>query len=202
MPFGTLTISGTVWDDKNGSAAGTFANIYTAGEVGTNAGGLYANLIGSDGKVIKSVPVNADGTYAFTDLAGNQNGLTINLSTTAGIVGQTAPAAGIPTGWINTSPLTQVAFNLGSTSITGKDFGIEQPPDSVDKNAAPQKNPGGTVQVQAPALSGTDPEDGTLGTGSTFKITELATNGTLYYNGTPVDAEPGHHQLRPDQAHS
>lgn len=186
MPFGTLTISGTVWRDKNGSAAGTFNNIFTAGEVGTNAGGLYANLIGGDGKVIKSVPVNTDGTYVFIDLAGNQNGLTINLSTTAGTAGQTPPAAGIPAGWVNTSPLTQDPFNLISTSITGKDFGIEQPPDSDNKTAPAQKNPGGTVQVQVPALSGSDPEDGTLGTGSTFVIKTLPTNGTLYYNGTPV----------------
>ena len=36
--------------------------------------------------------------------------------------------------------------------------------------------------MQVPTLSGSDPEDGTLGAGNTFKITSLPTNGTLYYN--------------------
>jgi hypothetical protein len=182
----TVSISGKVWQDKDGSANNTFTNINTNTETGTNAGGLNAILVDSTGKVIATTVVAADGTYTFSNITGNQNNVTIRLSTTAGTVGQTAPATSLPTGWVNTSPLEQTAFNIATTNITGKDFGIEQPPNTNDATAASQTNPGGTTTVQVPALSGTDPEDGTLGTGKSFKIVTLPTNGTLSYNGTTV----------------
>jgi uncharacterized repeat protein (TIGR01451 family) len=181
-----VTVSGKVWDDADNSANNTFTNINTGTEPGTNAGGLHAILVNASGNVISSAPVNADGTYSFSNIISGQSNVTIRLSTTAGNSGSAAPTASIPVNWINTSPLVQTAFNIGTTNIAGKDFGIEQLPDTNNVTASSQSNPGGTNTVQVSSLSGIDPEDGNLGTGKSFKIVTLPTNGVLYYNGVAV----------------
>ncbi len=179
----SVTISGKVWDDANGD--GTQA---ATGELGTNAGSLNAILADSSGQVMATTPIAANGTYTFNNIVANQNNLTVRLSTTPGTVGSTAPAVSVPAGWTNTTALTTPAFNLGIGNITDKDFGIEQLPNTNDVNAPSQTNPGGATTVQVSTLSGTDPEDGTLSSGKSFKIVTLPTNGTLYYNGTAVTA--------------
>ncbi|MEH1842151.1 MAG: hypothetical protein V7L20_26325 [Nostoc sp.] len=181
-------LSGKVWNDADNSANGTFTNINTGSEIGTNAGGLLnAILVDSNNKVLKTTTVAADGTYTFFDVPLNQSNVKILLSTTAGTVGNTAPTASLPPNWVNTSPLTTAAFNTG-TNISSKDFGIEQLPDTTNLNPASQTNPGGTATVQVPTLAGTDPEDGALGSGNKFKIVTLPTNGTLTYNNVAVTA--------------
>jgi uncharacterized repeat protein (TIGR01451 family) len=125
------TISGKVWNDVDSSAATPPNIINTGNEVGTNAGGLNAVLIGSDNKVIATVPVAADGTYLFTNVLNDQNGLKVRLSTitvTPGSPAPTAPAATLPANWISTSNLTTAAFNIGATTgnIINKDFGIQK----------------------------------------------------------------------------
>ncbi|MEH1875561.1 beta strand repeat-containing protein [Nostoc sp.] len=182
-------LSGKVWDDADNSANNTFTNINTGSETGTNAGGLLNAILvdNSTNKVLVTTRVATDGTYTFTNVPLNQNNVKIILSTTAGTVGNTAPASSLPSNWVNTSPLTTATFNTG-TNISSKDFGIEQLPDTNNVNATSQTNPGGTNQVQVVTISGTDPEDGTLGSGKNFKIVTLPTNGTLYYNGTAVTA--------------
>ncbi|MEI6605402.1 MAG: SdrD B-like domain-containing protein, partial [Verrucomicrobiota bacterium] len=186
VPFGVQTLSGTVWDDGNNSAAGTFSNIKDGSENGTNASGLYAILVDSNGDEVANTAVLSDGSYTFGSVAPNQTSVTVRLATSPGTPSTPAPAASLPSGWGNTSPLEQTAFNIVTTSISGKDFGIEQLPDSDDKTAAAQANPGGTSKVQVPELSGYDQEDGTLGTGMTLTISSLAIHGTLYYDGTTV----------------
>ena len=184
-----LRLSGTVFDDANGS------KVQNGGEAGTNAGGLYVNLVDSTNKVVAWAAVNADGTYDFPAVSPNAT-YTLQLTTNKGTVNQPPPAIALPANWVTTgenasgtpdatadSKLTVVVV---TTDVTGQNFGIEQLPNSDNKLAASQINPGGTVQVQVPALSGSDPEDGTLGTGSTFVIKSLPTTGTLYYNDTPV----------------
>ncbi|WP_375499720.1 hypothetical protein [uncultured Nostoc sp.] len=181
-------LSGKVWNDADNSANGTFTNINTGSETGTNAGGLLnAILVDSNNKVLKTTTVAADGTYTFLDVPLNQSNVKILLSTTAGTVGNTAPTASLPPNWVNTSPLTTAAFNTG-TNISSKDFGIERLPDTTNLNPASQTNPGGTATVQVPTLAGTDPEDGALGSGNKFKIVTLPTNGTLTYNNVAVTA--------------
>ncbi|MGA7937405.1 MAG: lamin tail domain-containing protein [Kovacikia sp.] len=181
-------LSGKVWDDADNSANNTFTNINTGSESGTNAGGLlYAILVDSSNSVLKTTPVAADGTYTFTNVALNQSNVKIILSTTAGTVGSAAPTASLPPNWVSTSPLTTATFSTG-TNISSKDFGIEQLPNTTNLNPSAQPNPGGTTTVQVPTLTGTDPEDGALGSGKTFKIVTLPTNGTLTYNNAIVSA--------------
>jgi uncharacterized repeat protein (TIGR01451 family) len=184
-----VNVSGTVWQDKNGSANGTFSNIFSTGETGTNAGSLNAILVNSSGKVIASAPVATNGTYTFSNVSGNQTGITIRLSATAGVDGEDAPPVWDPTGtgWTNTSPLTTAAFDLVTSNLANQDFGIERSPDTTTINSPTQSNPGGTTEVRSIAvLAGTDPEDGALGTGKNFKIFGPATNGKIYYNGVEI----------------
>jgi uncharacterized repeat protein (TIGR01451 family) len=185
-PVSVVTIAGQVWDDADNSANNTFTNINTGTETGTNAGSLNAILVDASGNVIATTLVNADGTYSFSNITASQTNVSIRLSTTAGTVGSAAPTSDIPVNWTNTSPLAQTSFNIGTSNIPGKDFGVEQLPNTNGVTAASQNNPGGTNTVQVSALSGTDPEDGSLGTGKSFKIVTLPTNGALSYNGTAV----------------
>ncbi|MCY7277370.1 MAG: hypothetical protein LH702_27475, partial [Phormidesmis sp. CAN_BIN44] len=122
----------------------------------------------------------------FSTVATSQTNVTLRLSTTAGTIGATAPSSSVPSGWVGTSPLTTAAFNIGTTNITSREFGIEQLPDTNNVTATSQTNPGGTITVQVPTLAGSDPEDGALGSGKTFKIVTLPSNGILYYNGVAV----------------
>jgi len=121
IKFGS-TISGTVWNDVNYSAVGTFTNIFTAGESGTNAGGLNAVLVDPiTNFVIASVAVAANGTYSFTNVPSFAN-LKVLLSTTAGVVGSAAPTPSIPSGWYLSSPLatnTTGDINTGTYNATG-----------------------------------------------------------------------------------
>ncbi len=120
-------LSGNVFNDLDNSAAGTFIGIQNGAEVGTNAGGLLnAILVSSAGNVLATTPVNANGTYIFNDVPFNQTSVTIRLSATAGTLGNAAPAASLPAGWVATSPLVTAPFSTG-TSIANKDFGITQP---------------------------------------------------------------------------
>jgi uncharacterized repeat protein (TIGR01451 family) len=125
--YPAMNISGKVWNDADNSAKNTFTNISTGTETGTNAGGLNAILIDANGKVIASAPVAVTtGLYSLPNISGNQSGLKIRLSTTAGTVGGMAPAASVPAGWLNTSPLETAAFpSTITTDVTGKDFGVQ-----------------------------------------------------------------------------
>lgn len=125
------SIFGTIWNDTNGSAAGTFSNIFTTGEVGTNTGtanALYALLVNStNNKVIRSQPVASDGKYAFQALNSNQNNLIIQLNTASVSAGATVPVATIPIGWKATSPKITAPFDLTTLDLFDRDFGIALP---------------------------------------------------------------------------
>ena len=194
MEFTTLSISGTVWDDANGSASGAFTNIFTSGEHGTDAGGIHANLIDSTSHVvIATMQVNADGTYAFTGLNGNQSGLSINLTPVPASLGSTSTAS-LPSGWVATSPLAQASFNLVTTSLTAKDFGIEQPPIAQGGTQASQPNPNGTVSatVDSTKFVGSDPE----GLVVSYVITAMPVNATsITLSGTNYTSIPSGGQI-------
>jgi hypothetical protein len=188
-----IAVSGTVWDDANGSGTATFTGIQNTPEAGANVTPVInAILVGSDGKVIATTPVATDGTYSFT-VPGVQNGVYVILSTSTGTVGTPAPTPSLPTTWTNTSPLTYSAlpFDIGIVAITGKDFGIDRLPVTLAVSSPTQPNPPGTTQYTVPTLAGTDGEDGALGSGSTFKILTIpnpTTQGILYYDGVAVPA--------------
>jgi hypothetical protein len=190
-----VSISGTVWDDANGSGTSTFTGIQNSTEAGANLtpAAINAILVNSAGNVVATTPVvnngtvATNGTYTFSNIPGAQIGLYVMLSTSTGVVNSPAPTPpSLPAAWTNTTPLTYSAlpFNINITDLTGKDFGIDRLPDTTAVNAAAQANPAGTTKYQVPTLIGTDPEDGTLGGNSSFKIVTIPApaQGILYYN--------------------
>jgi uncharacterized repeat protein (TIGR01451 family) len=188
----TVSISGTVWDDANGSGTTTFTGIQNSPETFAAVSGLYAVLVNSQGKVVQSTLVsNTNGTYTFSNVGGLQTGLYVVLSTTnhAANTDISSVVAGLPVGWAATTPLSYSAITFDTTAltnITGKDFGIDRLPVAVDYNFASPTNPvGGTYTIP---LSATDLEDATV---TKFKITVIpnpTTQGTFYYNGAAVTA--------------
>ena len=194
LPFFDIKVSGTVFDDGNGMLNG-----FVDG-TGTNAvSTLYINLVSSiSGIVFATVPVNPNGTYQFSNLGIPSNtNFNLILSTTAGIPGNSSPIANLPFNWINTGEHLgatigndgiingTLSVNTGTASLNNANFGIDQLPQTSNTSAT-FHNPGGTATVLVPTLSGSDPEDGVLGTGMTFEINSIPANATLYYNGIAV----------------
>ncbi|WP_461098609.1 hypothetical protein [Spirosoma luteolum] len=193
VPFTTLTLSGTVFDDANGLTDNTVNG------TGTNAGGtLFAVLTDPVANtVIGSTAVAANGTYSFANLNGGS--YQVRLSTTAGTIGATPPAASLPAGWVNTGEGTATAgdgtvngitaVTLTTANVTGVNFGIEQLPAPTSSTLTAQANPGGTLAVAIPPASftGTDP-DGTVAqiiyTAFPSNVTSLTIGGTVYTSAT------------------
>jgi hypothetical protein len=126
-----IGITGKVWYDFDNSAAGSFSNIASTGESGTNAVFGTTNIpvkaIAIDtttGFVIDTQVVNADGTYSFPSIPPGTN-IKIILAPTAGSIGSTPPAAAAPIGWVATSPMDTGSFNSGYSPLV-RDFGIRQ----------------------------------------------------------------------------
>lgn len=208
--FGS-TVSGTVWNDINNSANNTLSNIFTAGESGTNSGGINAILIDPvTNLVIASVPVAANGTYSFTNVASFAN-LQVILSTSPGVAGNAPPASALPSGWTATSPITTnttgdintgsynaLAARFGAIDDPNNDFGIERLPESAFNLQPAQANASGFVNTTVPASAfqtnnvGITPNtlDYDGGTVTSIRITGFPTNtntitinGVVYING-------------------
>jgi len=192
-----LNISGTVWDDADGDATidGT--------EVGTNTGNtLYVNLVNTTTNTVsQSVAVASNGTYSGLSayLGGNTYKLILSTSSTS------TGAGPLPTGWVNTGEnigsntatqsgtLGQIELpsSFSSSTLSAQNFGIERLPTANPLTRGTQTNPGGTATIAVGTLTGYDAEDGYYSGSSgtnTIKIATLPTNGTLYYNGSPVSA--------------
>lgn len=192
------TISGNVYNDANGLTDNTVNG------TGTNAGGLNAVLIDANtGLVVASTTVAANGTYNFSGV--NDGNYTVLITTNTATVGNTPPAVALPAGWISTGEnLGAGAGNdgtvngilpLGAVSgpVTNANFGIERLPSA---NAQSQTVPYPTGNViptgsLTTAVSGTDPEDGSMGNGNTVKITQLPTGTTqMYYDADGPGGNP------------
>ena len=194
-----IQIAGSLWQDINGDVASN------NGEADTNTGNtLYINLVDAAGNIVAVCTVAANGAYSFSQV---NPGLTYSLvlSTSQGTVGQPAPSASLPSGWVNTgSNLMGTAYTstpgvigpitFGYSNTLNFNYGIEQLPstDSRTTNIA-QPSVGLYVTLNGgsnpPVLSGTDPEDcsgGCLLTGKSVKIDAVPANAELYYNGVLV----------------
>ncbi len=91
----TVTIPGSLWNDANGNA------VQGSGETSLS-NGMWANLVGPDGKVITSVKINSDGTFNFVvsksllTASGNYSLILTNTPQTQGtsLTSAEAPANG------------------------------------------------------------------------------------------------------------
>jgi uncharacterized repeat protein (TIGR01451 family) len=190
-----FVVSGSVFNDANGV---TDSNINGPGtRAGSNNLTMY--LINAAGNVVAANPVATGGIYSFNNVANGT--YSVVLSNVAGVlVGAPAPAASLPTGWVNTaegnSPAgdgtangTVTGIVVNNASVTGVNFGVEQPPTATSATAASQANPGSTTSVPVPVGTFTplDAEDG-----ATVRIrvtsfpsgaTSITLNGTNYTAG-------------------
>lgn len=190
--FASVAVSGNVFNDADGLTD----NLVDG--TGTNAGGLFANLLDGNNNVVSSVAVVANGTYSFpTVVSGTYN---IQISTNQGVESSATPVSALPAGWVNTGEnLGSGAGNDGavngllpvtvaSTAITNANFGIEQCPVAADNTAASQSNFGGTTDADVPptTFSATDPTPGIV---SGIRITAFPGNATtITINGTQYTA--------------
>jgi Secretion system C-terminal sorting domain len=207
IPFRTITLAGTVWNDADGNLSlngvETIIN-------GTNTGGgiltgamLYANLVDPSGNVIATAPVAIDGTYNFPNVPQSSTGLTVQLSTNQGTIGLAKPATALPTGWVTTGENKngqagaadgtgngEIPVTTLTTNVTLQNFGVERLPNTQPfSTPITQPTVGQFITLNGganpPTLSGSDPEDqpttGVL-TNKTIKITTLPSNAELYYD--------------------
>ncbi|MBL0146810.1 MAG: T9SS type A sorting domain-containing protein [Chitinophagaceae bacterium] len=166
---------------------------------------MYANLIDANGKVIATVPIASDGTYNFANVPQNATGLTVQLSTTQGVVGQNKPATTLPTGWVTTGENKngqagtadgtangEIPVTTATTNITTQNFGIQQVPESAVNSQTIGLNPGGTVNTTvnpnwfATSNVGANPntQDYNGGTVENIRITAFPSNATSITIGT------------------
>jgi hypothetical protein len=218
IPFRTVTLSGTVFNDLNGNA--TTNGTPQTGEAvinGTNTGAgltagqvLYANLIDANGIVIATAPISSTGTYSFPNVPQSATGLTVQLSTNQGTVGIAKPATTLPNGWVSTgenkngqagtadaTTNTEIPITTTTTNITTQNFGIQQVPQTATNVQAGQTNPGGTINVTVnPSFFqnsnvGANPntQDFNGGTVASIRLTAFPTNATsITVNGVTYTA--------------
>ena len=79
-----------------------------------------------------------------------------------------------------------VKLNTGTLNVTNVNFGMDRLPDSDDRLVSYTVNTPGVKYDITGGLTGSDAEDGVLGTGKTYKITSLPFAAVLYYNNIPV----------------
>ncbi|OUC16020.1 MAG: hypothetical protein B0A82_03940 [Alkalinema sp. CACIAM 70d] len=189
LPFtaGNVTVSGTVFDDADGS------KLLNGTETGTNGGGLNAVLVNGSNQVVATTAVAANGTYTFNSVPANAN-YTVQITTATATVGSAPPAIALPSNWVSTGENlngtidgtvdSKLSVSVTTNNITGANFGIEQLPTAVGGTATSQTNPGGTTTVSVPStlFTGSTDPDGTV---ASYKITAFPTNATsITINGT------------------
>ncbi len=175
-----ILVSGTIYDDANGSGNAGFSSIYTNGEIGTNAAGnIYAYILGSDNKVIDKTSVGFDGTYLFVNAPQYTNGMKMQISSTDIAIGASFETVQMPDGWINTSA-TYFSFNSGADALTGYQFGIQQLPTASSYIFALQSNPGTAITIANSIFTGTD-ADGSI---NSLKFVSFPTYASAFKIGT------------------
>jgi CshA-type fibril repeat protein len=183
VPFTTVTIVGSVFNDPN---AGNVDN--STGSANLVPSGMYANLIDNNGKVVTTTTVGTNGSYTLGSVNGGD--YTVVLSTTQGTIGNNAPAASVPTGYINTgefngTPNTgntapidgaSAIFTVSTANITNINFGIQQPP--VASNDTSIGNIGQPVTVNV-LINDSDVATGTIDPTSVTMIVPLGAIGVV-----------------------
>ncbi|RYY39690.1 MAG: hypothetical protein EOO08_10345 [Chitinophagaceae bacterium] len=196
QPFSDLTISGTLYDDANGSKDNSINGTATGTPAATQ---MYANLVNTGtNTVVASQAIAAGGTYSFGSANGVQTGVgyAVVLSTTNGTT-----TASTPSGWVNTAE-GRVAAGDGTpngidtigtiTTSQVVNFGVNGIPTATSSTITAQADPGGTTLVTIPSASfpGTDPD--TNGEIAYVHLTAYPSNATSItaYSATTINGTP------------
>ncbi len=195
----TVSVSGTLFNDANGLTDNLINGTATGSVSGTS---MYAYMSDTSGRIAYKVQLAPGGGYTFPSVDVNSS-LSLQLSLDDLPVGAMSPTypdlfgSWLPTGdsyGLNNmagvgirsnQPSCGITVNTALANVTGVNFGIERAPDTDDKFVNyPLNTPG--LRYACPAPSGTDAEDGLMGSGKTYKITSLPLFAVLYYNNVPV----------------
>ena len=192
----SLGVKGIVYNDLNGLADGLISG------TGTNASGqLFAMLVDASGNLVDSFPVKSDGTFILGGATANTS-YKVVLSTSYGSLGSTAPAADLPTGWINAGEFLgsgagsdgtvdgKLSVTVGTTGIVNAVLGIsktlsigDQIWNDVNNNGLQDSGESGiggvTVQLWAP---GSDNAIGGSGSAADTLAATTTTDGTGAYS--------------------
>lgn len=178
MTFGA-NISGRVWNDANGDAVSNGTEKAVSGDRNsTNAGAsvttttdLFASIVGADDRVIKTMRLNTDGTYAFTNMpVGATYKVVLTSGNTAPAVNSLLTEGTNAAGWVATgvnvngtatTTNTTNVVNLGvvNENKVNTNFGIERTPTAdaksynVSNNSFTYTAPSGSLSGY-PALNG------------------------------------------------
>ncbi|RQO31136.1 hypothetical protein DBR32_10560 [Taibaiella sp. KBW10] len=211
----SYSLSGNVWNDINGNGLrGADENLVAPVDASQN---LYALLI-QQNRTYSGVPtifastvINSATGYSFSNVpAGNDYVIrivaravepekgaaasTVSANLATNWTGVSTNADGTVTNNLNTNDLS-IAIAALSASKINQNFGIERLPTATNVNTTIAAPGIGTLLTlngsnsALPVPPATDPEDGTLGSGSTFVVVSLPQYTTLKYNG--VAATPG-----------
>jgi hypothetical protein len=194
-----VNITGNIFDDANGNGKidGTDATTDLSKTI-------YAVLSDNTNTVLQTNLITATGAFSFTNAPAYTSGMTILTRTSNPAVGGSSGGSLWPNNWVGTKEQygtnnlagsgvdatpNLLIVQTGISNVTGALLGFDQlPTTTVQTYIIPY--PGLNSQKSLiPAhslgiLAGSDPEDGTFTSGSTFTITSLAgMNGnTLYYD--------------------
>ncbi|WP_377162888.1 putative Ig domain-containing protein [Prosthecobacter fluviatilis] len=198
----SLGVKGIVYNDPNGLSDGIISG------TGTNASGtLYAMLVDTSGNLVDSFPVKSDGTFILGGASANTS-YRVVLSTSYGSLGSTAPAAAMPTGWLNAGEFLgsgagsdgtvdgRLSVTVGSSGIVNATFGISQTlsigdlvwndsNNSGTQDAGESGIGGVTARLWAP---GSDNAIGGSGTAADTLLATTTTDGTGAYSFTGLAA--------------
>jgi hypothetical protein len=208
-----FNLSGNVWNDANGNGLQEAGEaLMTPADAGQT---FYAVLIQQDhtysgaGTILKSVPVNTITGYSFANVPGGNSYMVKIVSLpTAPVDGAAATtiAPHLAPNWTDVSTNTDGVIANGlntnnpgislptlAASKSNLNFGVERLPDATSVSTTVPVPAIGTLFTlngvgSTPIPPATDPEDGTLGAGSTIVVTTLPDSTTLLYSGTPVVA--------------
>ncbi len=197
-----LNVSGTLYNDSNGNV-----NSSIDGRAFGNPGGapIYVYLVDNLSLVTDSSLVNpVNGTYTLSGVRFSS--YTLRLSTTAAGIGSSAPAASLPSGWLNTgeqygtgntagagieggNPNGNITVTILTNNISNVNLGIERPPVNTNQSfniTNPSFNLADTMRLNRGganpgSLSAVDGEDGNLGTGGEV-IIDAPNQNQLYYD--------------------
>uniref|UniRef100_UPI0037C5313D GEVED domain-containing protein n=1 Tax=Prosthecobacter sp. TaxID=1965333 RepID=UPI0037C5313D len=192
----SLGVKGIVYYDPNGLADGIITG------TGTNASGqLYAMLVDASGNLVDSFPVKSDGTFILGGATANTT-YKVVLSTSYGSLGSTAPAADLPTGWLNAGEFLgsgagsdgtvdgKLTVTVGTSGIVNATLGISKTLsigdlvwNDVNNNGLQDNGESGiggvTVQLWTP---GTDNAIGGSSTAADALAATATTDGTGAYS--------------------
>jgi hypothetical protein len=183
-------------------------NLINGTTIGTISGAtVYAYLVDSTNHVVRRTTLNT-GTGVFTfpdaDVFTNYQLCLSTISVNMGDVPPPNPGLNIIAGsWVNTgdsyginnmagtgikagTATCGISVITAAVNITAVNFGVERLPDSDDRNIIYTLNTPGVKYDITGGLTGNDPEDGVLGSGKTYKITQLPFGAVLYYNNMAV----------------